>query len=520
VASSFNKTPGLPVLHSKDLVTWTLISYALSELDPKDEWTSGRPGDGVWAPAIRYHKDEYVIYYPNYGYGIYKVSAKTPQGPWSKPVLVDPNPGAIDPCPFWDDDGQGWLVMGWAKSKAGFNNMITLKKLKDDGTVEVPEGPGLVIIDANTMPPVHTSIGDRKWNTLEGPKLYKRDGWYYVFAPAGSVKPGFQAVFRSKTLEGPYEVRNVLDQGDTDLNGPHQGAWVTTKSGSDWFIHFQDRDTYGRVVMLEPMKWKDGWPLIGKDHDDMGLGKPVETWKKPVKSKAPAALPKGELPRQVESFTGSMGIDWQWNGNAVPGTFSLTDRSGWLRLYSQKGSVTPFMDSGFPTVKFPAPNFAATTRISASLQGAGETAGLLILGNNSGWIALTRTAEGGLVLEMVDQTSAHNNGLPVVISSIAVPDGDLWLKVEVRQNIIIHDKPYKPPFWKAWVRDEQAIARFSYSEDGITWTEFGAPINTDKGRWVGAQVGLFALIPAETPAYEGKGKPGWADFDGLILEGR
>jgi len=118
-------------------------------------------------------------------------------------------------------------------------------------------------------------------STIEGPKLYKRNGFYYVFAPAGGVPTGWQTVLRSKNIYGPYEKRKVMDQGKSSINGPHQGAWVQTQTGEDWFFHFQDKGAYGRIVHLQPMKWVKDWPVIGIDKDGDGTGEPVMTCKKP-----------------------------------------------------------------------------------------------------------------------------------------------------------------------------------------------------------------------------------------------
>ena len=119
--------------------------------------------------------------------------------------------------------------------------------------------------------------------TIEGAKMYKRDGYYYIFSPAGGVATGWQVVLRSKNVWGPYEARTVMAQGNTDVNGPHQGGWVDTPDGKeDWFVHFQDKGAYGRVVHLQPMEWlENGWPVIGVDKDGDGCGEPVSTYKKP-----------------------------------------------------------------------------------------------------------------------------------------------------------------------------------------------------------------------------------------------
>ena len=278
-ASSFSNVPGLPILHSRDLVNWQLIGHALPRLSPEGHYSTPRRGGGVWAPAWALRSGLFRIYYPDPDYGIFMVSAKDPEGPWSKPVLVDATPGAIDPAPFWDDDGSAWLVHAYAKSRAGIANVIVLKRMNAQGTRTLGAGRQIIVGDA--LPQVQTSIGMRPWQTTEGPKLYKRDGWYWIFVPSGSVKGGWQGAFRAKRLEGPWEGRDVLDQGPTAINGPHQGAWIRTRTGEDWFIHFQDTDSYGRRLWLEPMRWRSGWPVVGEDPDGDGIGHPVARFKKP-----------------------------------------------------------------------------------------------------------------------------------------------------------------------------------------------------------------------------------------------
>ena len=265
---------------------------------PADHFSAVRHGEGVWAPAIRFHAGKFWIYYPDPDYGIYVVTATDPAGAWSAPVLVMAGKGLIDPCPLWDDDGQVYLVHGWAKSRTGINNRLTVNRLAPDGLSAADAGT--VVIDADKLP---------GWNTLEGPKFYKRHGYYYIFAPAGGVVPGYQAVFRSKAIYGPYENRIVLAQGKTPINGPHQGAWVDTPSGQDWFLHFQDRGAFGRVVHLEPMVWRDDdWPVIGSDPNGTGKGEPVLTHRKPdVGRSYPAAEPQ----TSDEFDGGVLGLQWR-----------------------------------------------------------------------------------------------------------------------------------------------------------------------------------------------------------------
>src|SRR6185369_13576102 len=240
-------------------VNWELVNHALPTLsyvaDEPDHFAVPRHGAGVWAPSIRCHAGKYWIFFPDPDYGIFVVSAADPRGAWSAPVCVKAGKGLIDPCPLWDDDGKIYLIHGWAKSRSGKNNLITLNELSADAT-RVTDGEGVVIIDENNS--------KRGFHTLEGPKFYRHADEYWVFAPIDGVQNGTQAVYRSKSIRGPYDARVVLAQGTTAINGPHQGGWVDTPTGEHWFMHFQDRGPFGRVVHLQPMSWAaDGWPRVG-----------------------------------------------------------------------------------------------------------------------------------------------------------------------------------------------------------------------------------------------------------------
>ncbi len=320
--SSFSHVPGLPILHSRDLVNWTLVNHALPRLAPDEVFSAPQHGNGVWAPAIRHHDGRFWIYYPDPDFGIYLTTTIDPKDQWSSPVLVLPGKGLIDPCPLFDDDGSVWLVHAWARSRAGFNNIITLRRLDPDGLAPADNG-GVTIVDGAHYP---------GYSTLEGPKIYKRRGEYFVFAPAGGVTPGWQSVFRATDIRGPYQARIVLDTGRSEVNGPHQGAWVDTPSGEDWFTHFQDKGAYGRIVHLEPMSWsEDGWPVIGWDPDGNGRGEPVTRWPKPALPTQPMAVPPSS-----DEFAGErLGRQWQWQANPETTWWSLTEVPGALRLFTQ-----------------------------------------------------------------------------------------------------------------------------------------------------------------------------------------
>ncbi len=276
VASSFHFAPGLPVLKSFDLVHWTIIGHVLPRLPFAPEYdmvlpctltdATQRPvgpglryGYGVWAPSLRYHDGLFYAYWPTPKEGIFMATAKRPEGPWSAPVTVMPGSGLEDPCPFWDDDGNAYLIHG----KVGAGPLV-LHRMSSDGTSVLDAGT--VIVDDPKALPV-----------LEGPKLYKRNGWYYIFAPFGGVEKGAQTVLRSRSIHGPYEARTVLEPGNTTVQGPHQGGYVETPSGQGWFLHFNSAGAFGRIDYLEPVRWQDDWPVIGDPIPGGTAGQPVST---------------------------------------------------------------------------------------------------------------------------------------------------------------------------------------------------------------------------------------------------
>lgn len=486
VASSFLAAPGLPILHSKDLVNWTIINHVFALQPPIEHFSKPRHGQGVWAPAIRHHDGKFWITYPDPDFGIYLTTAHDPAGEWTPPVLIKAGRGLIDPCPFWDDDGQLYLIHGWAKSRAGISNLLTLHRLSADGTTLLDTGE--VIIDGNKIP---------DWNTLEGPKLYKRNGYYYVFAPSGGVTTGYQAVFRSKNIRGPYEYRNVLDQGHTAINGPHQGAWVDTPTGEDWFLHFQDSGAYGRVVHLQPMAWHDDWPVIGADPDGDGKGEPVLTYKKPNVGHDYAAT----APQTSDEFDRpTLGRQWQWNANPRADWASLTARPGFLRLTSvpapkTRNDLSPATHTiydapNFLLQKFPAPEFTVTTKLEFATLTEGETAGLTVFGYDYALLGLRRDATGRRVVLIInpgaDKLGAEEHE---TASAAATNDGPIYLRVAVTKV------------------GADAICRFSYSFDQHNFTLIGEPFKASVDRWIGAKFGVIATAPASAT------KTGYADFD-------
>lgn len=473
-SSSFSNAPGLPLLESPDLVNWSLVGHALPELLPRDVFAKPQYGKGVWAPALRHHNGRFYIFYPDPDFGIYVTEAEHFRGPWSAPRLLLAGRGLIDPAPFWDDDGQAYLMHGWAFSRSGKNNIITMRRM-DTGGTRILDDKGSDIINGADYPGYHT---------VEGPKVYKANGYYYVFAPAGGVEQGWQAVFRARSLAGPYEVRNVLAQGDTPVNGPHQGAWVDAPDGRHWFLHFQDKGPYGRVVHLQPMQWNDGWPLIGQPGRQPGTGEPVISYTKPVQGKALAAPPTSD-----DFSAPQLGLQWQWGANPQPSWYSLSARPGVLRLYTQPLPDADDFVRASPAIltqKAPASRFLASARVRLEQAKDGDRAGLIVNAMQYAWVGLRRS---GAVNELV--------------WTICGPFGP---RCKEQSTVILSPAPAELTL-RAHM-NEGAFVNFAYSVDGKSFKPAGSPFPVTRGTWVGAQVGLFSA---------GRQPGSWLDVENFEL---
>lgn len=456
-SSSFNCIPGLPILHSKDMVNWELVNYAMQKQPPLDVYDKPGHGNGVWAPCIRFHNNEFYIYYPDPDYGIYMVKAKDPKKVWSKPILVKEGKGLIDPSPLWDDDGQVYLGYAFAGSRAGIKSLLAICSMNAAGTVA--NNDDTIIID-----------GHEDESTIEGPKLYKRNGYYYVFAPAGGVPTGWQTVLRAKNIYGPYEKRKVLDQGKTAINGPHQGAWVQTQTGEDWFFHFQDKGAYGRVVHLQPLKWINNWPVIGTDKDGDGIGEPVMAYKKPNVGKSYPIV----TPADSDEFNmPTIGLQWQWHANPKV-YWGFPSTMGYYTMYCQAmpNEATNLFDVGNLLLqKFPAEEFTATTKMTFNARFDEEQTGLLVMGLDYSYLKVKRS-NGSLYVSQVVCKNADKKGVETENGKYKLENNSFYLRVKVSSG---------------------GTCDFYYSDDGEKFKSIGSSFTAREGKWIGAKIGFLAL---------------------------
>ena len=470
VASSFTCAPGIPVLHSKDLVNWTIINHVYSGL-PFDRYKYPAHGQGSWAPSIRYHNGVFYVYFCTPEEGLFVARTDDPVGEWNLKNILKVSQWE-DPCPFWDDNGNAYLI----RSKL-CGGPAYLHRMAEDGLSLLDNGK--IVYWDNEENPV-----------LEGLKMMKRNGWYYILAPAGGVSTGWQTVLRSKSIEGPYESRKVLKEGN-GINGPHQGGLVDTQTGEWWFIHFQDKNAYGRIVHLQPARWVDDWPVIGLDEKGEGCGIPALRHKKPdVGVTCPV-----ETPQTSDEFDGvSLGLQWQRQAMEQSQWYSLSASKGNIRLYAvssptEEGNL--YYSGNLLLQKLPAPEFSATAKMNISALQDGERAGIVMMGNYHTYLCARN--QGGKKEIVLYEGKQETCGFPPKELEAVEHDAEsLWLKVDVFPN---------------------ATCRYSYSVNSLEYVPLDFTLKIDKGQWIGAKVGLFCINPDIT---DGKG---FVDVDYFHVEG-
>ncbi len=486
---------GMPVLHSKDLVNWTIIGRIYDKFKFAPEYdTNERYAGGSWAPAIRYHNDKFWVYFCTPDEGLFMSTAENPGGPWEPLVQVADTAGWEDPCPFWDDNGQAYL----GRSRVGAGP-IYIHKLSEDGKNLLDEG---VIVYTGPV--------------AEGTKIYKRSGYYYLSIPEGGVAMGWQTILRSKNIYGPYEKKVVLEQGSTTINGPHQGAWIDLPNGEWWFMHFQNVFSLGRVCHLQPMRWIDDWPVMGVDIDMNGIGEPVYVWKKPdVGKDYPITAPQ----TSDEFSNPEPGFQWAWNHNPVNNAWSLSQRSGYLGLTSLPGASLEKAKNTL-TQKVMGNKGEATTLLVTDNMGNGQKAGLCLIGRQYNSIGIVK---GNDELSVFSDINGEITKKPIKGKKI-------YLRVNIdaesgfspflprrnnsqqaaereRERSQPEGNPENPPQEKRrpQLPGMSGNHQFYYSTDNKQFYPLGKKFAATFGNWKGPKVGLFS--------YHESGKGGTALFD-------
>lgn len=491
-ASSFNYIPGLPILTSKDLVNWELKNYAIKERLPYPQYDSPAHAKGIWAPSIRYHNGEFYIFVGMPDEGIFMLKTKNPLDDWSEPVLVLPGKGYIDPCPLWDEDGKAYIIHGYAKSRIGFKSILGIFQITPDGERAISDD--VFLYDGTKTNP-----------TIEGPKVYKRNGYYYIFAPAGGVKYGWQTVLRSKNLYGPYEEKVVMHQGSSDINGPHQGGLVDTPGGEEWFIHFQDAGVYGRITHMQPVTWKNDWPIIGIDVENINCGEPQHSY--PVPDCYVSPVKPSYLSASDDFSSTKLSLQWQWMANSQKEFYSLTERPGALRLYSinPTGNPAPMLwnCANVLTQKLVCPAFTADFDIDISGLQENCQAGIVMIGGEYSALAFRKETDGLKLVYFESETIKEKAAIKDTKTKERKTEKILF---SIMTDSNITTATFRLSF------DKNKVCQMYYRLGSQTeFTEIPYSSVPKDHTWVGAKTGIFST------ASESCNNHGFADFTNVLV---
>jgi beta-xylosidase len=482
--TTMHAMPGLPVLHSRDLVNWELMSYALDRLDlgPAYRLEGGDIyGQGIWAPSFRYHNGTFHIFTNVNRQTTQHFTATSPRGPWTRTPMKR---SLHDLSVLFDDDGKVYVV--WGYQDMHFAQL-------DSTLTDIVPGSERVLFAKDA------GMG-------EGAHFYKIDGKYYIISAwyAGRMR---LAAARADRPEGAYEVNKEISADETfglrqgyrlrgNGNLPqivmtppnpaargnmsmHQGGIVRTPAGEWWGFSMMDANSVGRLTALSPITWKDGWPYFGLPGN---LERTPRIWVKPKTAKPGA--PRAPYVRS-DAFSGPrLANVWQWNHASDDARWSLTERRGYLRLHSLPAADFWTARNSL-TQRAVGPKSTATTLLDATGMRAHDLGGIALLNRPYAWIGVRHT-ENELVLQQYDQ---------LVDSVITVPlrTTRVWLRAECD------------------FLTEQA--RFSFSTDGARWTAFGRPFTT------AFQLKTFQGVRFALFHYNTGGAPGGvADFDLMRID--
>ena len=462
-STTMHMSPGLPIMKSKDLVNWQLVGYAYDTLADNDDFTlqNGKNsyGGGSWASSLRYHDGVYYVSTFCHATGktyVYRTK-DIENGPWEE---VSFRPALHDHSLFFDDDGRVYMVHG-----AGD---LRLTELTADVSGIKPGGVDEVIIkNASRVASARVGL------PAEGSQLVKFGGKYYLFNitwPPGDMRT--ELVHRADKITGPYEGRVALhDQGVA------QGTIIDTPDGRWYALLFQDHGAVGRTPFLIPMKWEDGWPVLGAD------GKVPETLDLPADPDGLAGIvDSDEFQRQPGER--ALPLVWQWNHNPDNALWSLDARPGWLRL--KTGTVVDDFVQARNTLtqRTFGPECSGTTAIDTANMTDGDFAGLGLLQKKYGLVGVRMDGNRKSIVMVSAETDS-----PEQLASVPLTEDVVYLKAECD------------------FKDRADKAYFYYSLDGRTWTRIGQPLQVayTLPHFMGYRFALFNFA-TETPG-------GYVDFD-------
>ena len=462
VSSTFQYSPGMVVLHSQDLVNWTIIGHAvrdITQIGPELNWDRmDRYGRGAWAGSLRYHAGKFWLYFNTPDEGFFVATAATPAGPWTPLTCLWRTSGWDDPCPFWDDDGQGYLVT--THFADGYK--IHLFRL-------TPDGKSLVMASDRV---IHQSRGS------EANKLYKVNGLYYHFYSEVHGEGRVVMMERAKSLDGPWETRQLNHVNKGIDKEPNQGGLIELPDGRWQFFTHQGRgDWEGRAACLLPVTWTDGWPILGSVGPD-GIGRMVWHAPKPV-----AGFPRTQIWADDDFSRKTLKPQWEWNHQPRPEKWSLTERPGFLRLHASRPLIAgDFKKAGNTLTQRSSrtPQNQVTVKLDLAGLADGQEAGLVHYARS--WCLFGVTQRGGA------RTLTYNSGGQITSGPLLTKNA-LWLRSQ-------------------WGFEGQS--QYSYSLDGKAFVPFGAPYPLTWGDYRGDRIGLYS--------FNDDGENGFVDVDWFRYE--
>lgn len=462
ISSTFQYSPGMVILHSKDLVNWSIAGHAINdvtEISPRFNWDRMNGyARGVWAGAIRYHDGKFWVYFGTPDEGYFMTTAKDVAGPWEPLHQMTKEGGWDDCCPFWDDDGQGYFV----GTHFSDNYKTWLYKLTPDGRDIIPDSRILI----------------NEGMHREASKLFKVGDTYYHFFSEVGDGGRYVMMQRAKSITGPYAEKQKLSHVQAGFHEPNQGGIVQTEAG-DWYFltHHGHGDWEGRPASLLPVTWVDGWPILGNVGED-GVGTMIWGGEKPVKG-TPVVVPQSS-----DEFNGpALGLQWEWNFQPRMDKWSLTERRGFLRLHAFKPLREDQLKTAGNTLtqrSMRTANNVATLALDISGLADGQVAGLCHYSGPNSTIGVRR--EGSTINIEFSLNGTFTSG-PRITSR------KLWLR-------------------STWGLD--GLSRYAYSTDGKNFTEFGEPSQLAWGDYRGDRIGIFT--------YNNKGEAGHIDCDSFTYD--
>lgn len=444
ISSTFQFSPGMVILHSKDLVNWTIAGHAVndvSKISPKLNWDRmDSYGKGIWAGSIRYHAGKFWIYFGTPDEGYFMTSSKNIKGPWSPLVNVLAEKGWDDCCPFWDDDGQAYLV----GTNFADDYKIHLFKLSQNGEKMI-KGSDQVI---------YQSKGS------EASKLYKINGLYYHFFSEVKADGRVVMIRKAKKISGPYSPAKQIGHAQKNFHEPNQGGIINAVNGKWYFLthHGSSGDWSGRNMSLLPVNWVKGWPILGKVGKDT-VGNMVWSGKKPAPGRK-------VLPQSSDEFNlGQMQQQWEWNYQPRAEKFSLKARKGWLRLWA----FTPL-----------------------------EKDNLLKAGNTLTQRSM-RTLKSEAIVKL--DLSGVTNGQKCGITHFGAPeyasfgvenrDNKQFIVLNLKGKVITGPKIEDKMIWLKSTWGLDGLSQYYYSTNGSDFIAFGDQYQLKWGSYRGDRIGIF-----------------------------